>query len=321
MRKEYCIIKEAVKHGMEAVKHRFAARCTGSRVICIRRQGIAGLYWRWKMDMIEMKEFVLEFLEKDDSNRIPAGIAKKPEYAGRKIYDGVAMGVAAADDDIIVSLKANKEANLDLMQPEEWLPGAKSVVSFFMAYSRWITEENTGGEWPSDGWLHGRIEGHTASNNAIVALVERIGEKGFEAVIPTLDPRIKVFMKFAGCPESLYTTNWAERHIAFAAGLGSFGLSRGIITELGMAGRFVSLVTTAPLAPTPRKYTDLYEYCTKCGDCVRACPPKAISLEHLKDHPPCDIFLETVKAKEGPYYGCGKCQSGTPCSHGIPAAL
>ena len=265
-----------------------------------------------------MKEYILEFQENDPSNRISASYAKKPEYVSRKIHEGVICGVAAVNDGVIASLKANKEANIDMMLPEEWLPGAKSVISFFMPFARWITEENAGGNWPSDAWLHGRIEGQASSNKAFSALADKLRGEGHDAVIPSLDLRLTVFMRYAGYPKSLYTANWSERHVAFAAGLGTFGLSRGVITELGMAGRFMSIVTTLELEPTPRPYTDLLEYCAKCGACIRACPPEAISLEHLKDHDICDAYLVEIRQKEEPYYGCGVCQCGMPCSFGIP---
>jgi epoxyqueuosine reductase QueG len=266
----------------------------------------------------EMAGFIIGFQEKDESNRIAEGIAKKPEYAGRKIYDGALCGIASPDDGYIASLKGNKGANVDMMQPEEWLPGAKSVVSIFTPFARWITEENAGGDWPSSGWLHGRINGQEASNKAISALAERLSAEGWQVVIPTLDPRLKIYMKSPGYPEPEYTVNWAERHVAFAAGLGTFGLSHGLITKLGTAGRLMSFITTLSLEPKPRPYSDLHEYCTKCGACARACPKKAISKEHMKDHGLCDAYLEEVKEKEAPYYGCGKCQCGVPCAFSIP---
>ncbi len=39
--------------------------------------------------------------------------------------------------------------------------------------------------------------------------------------------------------------------MAYISGLGTFSLSKGIITEKGMAGRLISLVTNAALPPTP----------------------------------------------------------------------
>jgi epoxyqueuosine reductase QueG len=270
------------------------------------------------MNIEEMVGFVLEFQENDPNNRISIEVAKNPDYIGRKIFEGAICGVAAADDPVIVSLKENKAANIDLIQPTEWLPGAKSVVSFFLPFARWIVEENQGGDMPSDGWLHGRIEGQMAMNKINSALAEKLREEGHGAICPSLDPRLKTYTKPEGEGMPAYTSNWSERHIAYAAGLGTFGLSHGIITELGTAGRLISLVTTLPLTPVPRPYTDLREYCSKCGACIRACPVKAISMDRPKDHAFCDEKLEEVKKEYAPYYGCGKCQSGMPCAYYIP---
>jgi len=271
------------------------------------------------MDTSEIKKFVLQFQESDPSNRIAEDIAKKPEYVNREIFDGVLCGVAAADDVVIASLKDNKDANIDMIQPAEWLPGAKSVISIFTPFARWVTESNMEGDWPSGAWLNGRIEGQKSLVRLTLALAERIRGEGYEAVAPSLDPRFKSSMKGSGLDESLFSSNWSERHVAFASGLGTFGLSRGIITELGMAGRLSSLVTTLPLEPTPRPYTDLLEYCVKCGACIDVCPPEAISIAHLKDNRICDKYIAMIREKEEPYYACGKCQCGTPCSYGIPA--
>ena len=110
------------------------------------------------MDTNTIMGLILKFQEKDPCNRISAEIAKKPEYAGRKIYENVVLGVAAAGDPVIKSLKNNKEANIDLLQPEEWLPGAKTIISVFAPYAEWLIKENIGGDMPSGSWLHGRIE-------------------------------------------------------------------------------------------------------------------------------------------------------------------
>jgi len=103
-------------------------------------------------------------------------------------------------------------------------------------------------------------------------------------------------------------------------GLGTFGLSRGLITEKGMAGRFGSVITTLPLQATARPYTTFDAYCTRCGACIPHCPPDAISLEHGKDQAKCGAFVAGTLAAHRPYYGCGKCQVAVPCESKIPKA-
>ena len=82
--------------------------------------------------------------------------------------------------------------------------------------------------------------------------------------------------------EPAYASTWSERHAAYVAGLGTFSLSKHLITEKGLCGRFGSVITDAPLEVTPRPYTDPYEYCTFCGACVPRCPARAISVEKGK---------------------------------------
>jgi epoxyqueuosine reductase QueG len=114
-------------------------------------------------------------------------------------------------------------------------------------------------------------------------------------------------------------SNWSERHVAFVCGLGTFGLSKGLITEKGVAGRFSSIVTDMGLSPSVRPYEGLYDYCIFCGLCARRCPANAISLDTGKAHEPCEAFLNETRALFSPRYGCGKCQSGMPCESRIPA--
>ena len=72
------------------------------------------------------------------------------------------------------------------------------------------------------------------------------------------------------------------------------------------------------LPPTPRRYRGVYDYCTRCGACVRRCPARAISLETGKDQLACWTFLNRTKLRCAPRYGCGKCQVAVPCERRIP---
>ena len=167
--------------------------------------------------------------------------------------------------------------------------------------------------WPSNEWLHGRVEGQAF----VVALSNHINNllqsAGYDSLVPILDPRFKV-----GNDKSRYTSNWSERHIAFACGLGTFGLSRGLITDKGKCGRFGSILTNLDLPADGRRYSETYEYCTMCGLCVSQCPVNDLSLEEGKKFIACSTFLDEVARIEKPRYGCGKCQVTVPCESARP---
>jgi epoxyqueuosine reductase QueG len=149
-------------------------------------------------------------------------------------------------------------------------------------------------------------------------LKETIEKAGHAAVIPVNDERFWVTNAAGTEGKRPFSSNWSERHIAYAAGLGTFSLAGGLITSLGTAGRLASLVTSLELPADTRPYTTFNEYCTMCGECAKRCPVHAIRKETGKTHAPCSAFLDKVKATCPPYYGCGKCQSGVPCEDKIP---
>ncbi|MCL2492674.1 MAG: 4Fe-4S binding protein [Clostridiales bacterium] len=270
------------------------------------------------MDRQEIFQVLKVFLDTDPSNRITEEAARRPEYAGVRLFDNPLVGCAAADDEIIRSLERNEAAGLDLRQPEEWLPGAKAVVSFFLPFTEDVRKSNRAAGAPSDLWQQGRVTGQICVECVTNALLSALRNSGYEAMAPLFDPSMKTFKGRAGSENTAYGSNWSERHVAYAAGLGTFGLSKGLITEKGVAGRFGSVVTTLAFTPAPRPYKGLYEYCVRCGACARNCPGDAISLKTGKDHALCDAYLESTRSEDGIWYGCGKCQCGTPCEDRIP---
>jgi epoxyqueuosine reductase QueG len=261
------------------------------------------------------------YIEKNTGNYISKEIALRPELAGLKIFDDPLLGFASADDPLFSELKKSGIIGPHFMSPHEWLPNAKSVISLFLPFSAEIRESNKKNmDWPSDEWLHGRIEGQALQNEICRFIISLVEKEGFTALAPMLDSRWSSKSPSTENRENqdFYTSNWSERHVAYVAGLGTFGLSKGLITEKGIAGRFLSVICTAVFEANPRPYSGIYDYCIRCGACVRNCPAKAISLEKGKIHSPCSAFLDSTKAKHNPRYGCGKCQVKVPCENRRP---
>ena len=125
-----------------------------------------------------------------------------------------------------------------------------------------------------------------------------------------------------------------RRHIAYAAGHGTFSLSDGFITERGMAHRCGSVVTSLVIPASPRTAKTPYSNCLhylgiKCEKCVQRCPVGAIS-EKGHDKVKCSKYVDDVlgyykSLKEGynndtSSAGCGLCQTKTPCEFQNPTA-
>jgi epoxyqueuosine reductase QueG len=153
-------------------------------------------------------------------------------------------------------------------------------------------------------------------------VVEFITDKGYLAVAPFIQPYFKTMENEKG-----KLSNWSERHIAYAAGLGTFSLSDGFITERGIAHRCGSVVTDMPLPITPRTAETPYSNCrfyanNECGDCISRCPANAIS-EQGHDKIKCQHYMYAeiayIKKEYGvDVQGCGLCQTEVPCEFRNP---
>ncbi len=199
--------------------------------------------------------------------------------------------------------------------PRQWLPGARTVISYFMPFAREIRESNRLAGLPSEEWVSARIDGEVFNSAVRGFLVHLLEELDADAVAPVSDMRFCITDRIA---------NWSERHAAFAAGLGTFGLHRALITAKGTAGRFGSVVTTLAIEPTPRIYTGLHDNCLfyakgTCCACIKRCPPGIITKEG-KDNKACSDYIDAeVLPRFAPRYGCGKCSTAVPCEYRSPA--
>lgn len=267
------------------------------------------------MNLEQLEMSAARACDEPGGNYVSEQDALAPELAGMRIFEAPSLCAADARDGLFTALRGAEAVGPQFALPREWLPSARSVVSFFFPFTDRVNRSNaaTRGQ-PSAEWLHARIEGQAFIETVMKRLCGELASEGFASLAPSHEP---AFRAFTGVPgedgRKIFTSNWSERHVAHICGLGTFGLSRGLITKRGVSGRFGSIVTALELLPTPREYDGLYDWCAMCGACARACPANAITLAEGKDHVPCSALVDETKAKYKPRYGCGKCQSGMPC--------
>ena len=167
----------------------------------------------------------------------------------------------------------------------------------------------------------------------VADLCENIVGKLQEAGLPTVALDLIPDLKRHTSEKYSFASNWSHRHTAYAAGLGTFGLSKGLITRKGKAMRFTSFIVEARLPADIRPYENHQAWCSfyakgTCGDCMTRCPVNAIT-ENGHDKALCSAYLDQLKKTLGPdmvtqsHYvsGCGLCQSRVPCQDGIPTEL
>ena len=273
------------------------------------------------MEKEALEQAIIDFVEKSPENYLGQDVALRPDLAGMRFFEKPLICYAAANDTLFTEYKKNEIIGPHHLSPAEWLTGAKTVISIFLPFTAQIRTANRQSmELGCDEWVHGRIEGQLFQNSLCRFIEETLKKEGFSALAPMTDPK----MGRGSAPdvprsdERFHTSNWSERHAAYAAGLGTFSLSKGLITQKGVAGRYISVITNASFEPDTRSYKGLDDYCIKCGACMRNCKGNAITMENGKLHYPCTVFQATIRAQFEPRFGCGKCQVKVPCEEKVP---
>ncbi len=222
------------------------------------------------------------------------------------------MAVASADDPLFSSLRTVVAP--DHAMPTDLLPGARSVLVFFIPFHRRLGRENDREpHFTARSWA----QAYVITNQLIQAVNEQlrtaIRQRGYEACIT---PATHNF------DEERLVSGWSHKHAGFIAGLGTFGSHHWLITEAGCCGRLGSLVTTMPLEPTPRPD---FEYCLikagrKCGGCIEKCRYEALFPDRF-DRQACyrQCLVNDAHYADLPLVDvCGKCGCEVPCSYAIP---
>ncbi|MCK5128931.1 MAG: 4Fe-4S binding protein [Clostridiales bacterium] len=269
-----------------------------------------------------IEKLIIDFLDNPTNNIINQEEAITECMIGLKIFDAPLVGYADANDDLFSRYQDESDITYHrFMKPKQWLQDATTVISVFMPFTKEIKQGNQRNmKTPSGEWLHGRFEGQKMLNKLAKHLRDILIDDGYKCVYPGDDNRYDGGIKDKEkTKNSDYGGTWSERHVAYAAGLGTFGLSRGLITQKGVAGRFISLITNMEHEITERKYDGVYDYCNMCGECVVNCPANAISFDTGKDHAKCSKFLDWTYKEYYPRSACGKCQVSVQCESCNPA--
>lgn len=224
------------------------------------------------------------------------------------------VACASPSDPLMKALK--KAVDPAHAMPRDLLPEAESVIVYFLPFRPEYGRENdAAGENCARSWavLYFKTNELILEINAhLQRVMERLGHKA--AVTPATH----------NFDEQKLVSLWSHKHLGYIAGLGTFGLHHILITPSGCCGRLGSLVTSMPIAPTPRPNR---EFCLEkagreCLACYSKCTYGALTLPgspfdrhacyaqclrndaHFDDLPLVDV--------------CGKCSCEVPCSYMAP---
>ncbi len=203
-----------------------------------------------------------------------------------------------------------------------------SVVSFILPFVQITKNDNAAmKEWPAERWAQTRLLGEIFSQTFVREIVTHLMERGILAVAPDVTP---MFNK-KRYPKVGWASPWSHRHMAYTAGLGTFGMHDFLITEKGCAHRTGSFVVNLKLTPNRQRPDDIHAHCLhyrgkKCMQCARRCPVNAITVENAHDKEACykrvaESILHCNKNYHIFIYGCGLCSTGVPCESEIPKPI
>jgi epoxyqueuosine reductase QueG len=201
--------------------------------------------------------------------------------------------------------------------PQELLPGAQSVFSFGMRILERVMD------WPNVLPESAFYPPDIRVEALRLMLYKKSGYDIINDHLSTIALRLATHLEELGYPSFFFpTTNtglpehlmgfpglFSQRHAAVRAGLGEFGLNNVVVTaQYGPRIRFNSVITTAPLTPSPllaRKTCDGLD----CQKCIEECPADA--LRALPDAGADRVWLDPAARTD--WAACRESQATSDC--------
>jgi epoxyqueuosine reductase QueG len=239
----------------------------------------------------------------------------REQHSTKNYWQEPLLAVARADDPIFPRLR--EVASPEHAMPRDLLSGADSVIVFFLPFQKILGQENDeAGPFAARSWAEAYVTTNRLIESVNIRLKACLEQAGHLA---TITPATHNF------DTQRLVSGWSHKHVAYIAGLGTFGINHLLITRAGCCGRLGSLVTSMPLPPTPRPDEEwcLTKAGRKCLACVTKCSYGALHKSHFDRH----LCYEQCLRNDAHYEDlplvdvCGKCSCGVPCSHGIPTQI
>jgi epoxyqueuosine reductase QueG len=281
--------------------------------------------------VIQIEKIILDYWASAPSNSLHL-------ETGEKAWGKPHVAIARGDDPLFLR---NKEMiGPFLWTPEEAygiaFPGAQvpagelRVISYVLPQTpETRADQRQEKVVPSERWARSRFHGEEFNRELRLHLAETLTKAGHPSVAPERLPDFD----YRRSERFGLASNWSERHAAFIAGHGTFGLSDALITRWGKAVRFGSVVSRIDLPATERVYgDDRHAWCLwyakgTCAVCAKRCPVNTITPEAGHDKQACATYIRGTTAPFATKtYGtgdtpCGLCQVAIPCESQVPPAL
>jgi epoxyqueuosine reductase QueG len=232
------------------------------------------------------------------------------------------VGFADAASPYILALK--EVVGPGHQTPADVLEDASIVIAYYVPFTTKLAKTNAEyGRLASLEWALAYEETNAMFVHLNAHLIEFLESMGYRAAVS------KEATKF---PLETLKSNWSHRHLAYAAGLGTFGLNNMLITKSGCCGRYSTVATNLDVIPDSPLTEELclYKKDGSCKVCIDNCPVTALSTSEY-DRWQCYSLLrenaeiytefsssyqddtEESTAIKGSQV-CGKCITASPCA-------
>lgn len=265
---------------------------------------------------VDIKEYIINsvslFIKKYEEKNGVLGIWREP-----------LVGFADTYHPYIQNLK-------NIIGPEHLLPqdvmeDSKIIIACFVPFTKNMSDTNiTNDIYSSPQWAKAYEDTNAMFVKLIDKIISDVESLGYKATVP---PEAFTFDQIK------LKSNWSQRHFAYAAGLGTFGINNMLITKKGGCGRYTTIVTNLDVkADSPiEEELCLYKKNRTCGICVKHCPSGALTTEGY-DRQKCYEICK-LNSKKYTEFGssyvddkgkansigsevCGKCVVKVPCAYG-----